>query len=163
MGVAACGTYCGVGSGWATFGGVYADTLAKVPSAAVTPSGVRFEPHNIWLLAAVETGLAGVALMTTGLLLALREAIRLPVGRRGPPLGALAGLLLSGALLSNLEFKYFWMVLIYAGLGVRIGQSDTAIADTAPRALDPATMTNDTTTARRTTAVLPISRSGETE
>lgn len=159
VGIAACGTYCGAGSGWGTFGDVYADTLPTVPQAGITASGVRFEPHNIWLLAAVETGLVGAVLMTVGLALALREAFRLPVGRRGPPLGALAGLLLSGFLLSNLEYKYFWMVLIYAGLGVRVDRSGTDIADTTPDAAEPETMANGDTPGLSSTTARPLSRS----
>jgi O-antigen ligase len=124
VGVAACMTHCAYGTGWGTFGLVYADTLPSVTNAAVTPSGVFFEPHNIWILAAVETGILGLLLMTTGLGLVVREAVRIPRAQRGPPMSALVGLLFSGLLLSNLEFKYFWMVLIYVALVYRVHRAE---------------------------------------
>ena len=128
VGYAACPSYCGTGSGWGTFGLVYANTLPTVPGAAVTPSGVYFQPHNIWILAAIETGVLGMALMTLGLALAVTEVLRVPKAVRAPPLAAMAGLLASGFVLSNLEFKYFWMVLIYCALFSRVhgGQKDQA-------------------------------------
>jgi hypothetical protein len=132
VGAAACTTYCDTGSGWGTFGEVYADTLPGVGEAAVTASGVFFQPHNVWLLAAVETGILGLVLMTTGLALAVREAVRLPAEVRGPPLAALLGLLTSGVLLSNLEFKYFWMVLIFAALVAGVHARTGGAGETAP-------------------------------
>lgn len=120
VGVAACPNYCGTGSGWGTFGLVYANTLPTVPGASITPSGVYFQPHNIWILAAIETGVLGLVLMTLGLALAVVEVLRLPKVVRAPPLAAVAALLASGFVLSNLEFKYFWMVLIYAALCSRV-------------------------------------------
>ena len=62
----------------------------------------------------------GLALMTLGLALAVAEVLRLPKAVRAPPLAAVAALLASGFVLSNLEFKYFWMVLIYAALSSRV-------------------------------------------
>jgi hypothetical protein len=64
----------------------------------------------------VETGFVGAGLMTLGLLLSAKEALSLPRAVRGPPLAALAALLVTAMLLSNMEFKYFWMVLIYVTL-----------------------------------------------
>ena len=138
VGFAACPSYCGTGSGWGTFGLVYANTLPTVPGAAVTTSGVYFQPHNIWILAGIETGIVGLGLMTLGLALAVTEVLRLPKAVRAPPLAALTALLASGFVLSNLEFKYFWMVLIYCGLCARVHVAErdrTARVAAAPNPL----------------------------
>jgi O-antigen ligase len=117
VGAHACASYCVIGSGWGTFGLVYAETLPHVPAAEVSGRGQEFyAPHNNWLQAMVETGFVGAGLMTLGLLLSAKEALSLPRAVRGPPLAALAALLVTAMLLSNMEFKYFWMVLIYVTL-----------------------------------------------
>lgn len=116
VGLAGCERYCAYGSGWATFPDVYEQTLPSVPEAEVLVQGTSYEPHNIWLLAAVEAGIAGLVVLSLGLALSVREAWRLPRGVRGPPLAALAGTLTTATFLSNFEFKYFWMVLIYVTL-----------------------------------------------
>lgn len=117
VGLHSCPDHCLMGSGWSTFGDAYAAELHDVPSADVSGRGQLYlEAHNIWILALVETGVLGFMLMTFGLSLSLREAIRLPAAMRGPPLAAVTALLVTAMLLSNLEFKYFWMVLVYISL-----------------------------------------------
>ena len=61
VGLAACSDYCGIGSGWGTFPDVYAETQATVPGARVlTGDEGSYQPHNLWLLAVVELGVAGL-------------------------------------------------------------------------------------------------------
>ena len=116
VGIHACQSVCLTGSGWGTFPRLYAQERASVPDVRVLRRGTAFEPHNIWLLAAVEAGFVGLVLLSAGLFLTLVDALRLPVGVRGPPIAALAGTLAAGFFLSNLEFKFFWMMLAYVAL-----------------------------------------------
>lgn len=127
----ACTEHCLTGSGWGTFGEVYARTLPSTPDARVNPRRTNFEPHNNVLLVAVETGVLGLLLVLLGLGLAVREALHPPAFRRGLPLAALLGLLTTGMLVGNLEFKYFWLVLMYVGLtsALRSGQAPAPGAD----------------------------------
>lgn len=114
--LAACPDYCPVGSGWGTFRLVYAETAASVPEARVLVGAGNYEPHNVWFLAAIELGVAGLLLLVLALGLTFREALRLPASLRGPPLSALAATVFAAFFLSNLEFKFFWMALIYVAL-----------------------------------------------
>ncbi len=116
IGLAACPDYCLQGSGWGTFPEVYGTYAPSVTSAKVLRRGTAFESHNVPLQLLVETGLVGLLLFLLGFALALRQAWRIPRSLRGPPLGALVGLLVTSCLLSNFEFKYFWLVLTYATL-----------------------------------------------
>lgn len=117
VGLAACPQYCAAGAGWGTFPEVYADTQASVPGARVLvgPQGT-YEPHNVWLLAVIELGLLGLALLAAGVMLSIRQAASLPASLRGPPLSALVGTIFAATFLSNLEFKFFWMALIMVAL-----------------------------------------------
>lgn len=132
VGVAACDTYCPTGAGWGTFPDVYEETQASVPDAAVQVRGSRFEPHNNWLLIGIETGVAGLLLLTLGFGLALFEGFRLPRRVRGAPLGALLGVMFTGVLLSNFEFKYFWFALVFVMLARHAVDQDGAPTGTAP-------------------------------
>jgi O-antigen ligase len=116
VGVHACRVYCLTGAGWGGFPTVYRDELVSVPEARVQPRGIAFEPHNIFLLAAVEAGGLGLLLVVVGLTAALVSAFRLPASMRGPPVAALLGTCVSSFFLSNLEFKFFWAVLAYAAV-----------------------------------------------
>jgi O-antigen ligase len=113
VGLSACSDYCLLGSGWGTFPEVYAARLESVPEARVLVRGSAFEPHNIWLLAAVESGVGGLLLMTSGLLLGLRKAWKLPKRIRAAPTAGLAGTILAALFLSNLEYKFFWFALAF--------------------------------------------------
>jgi len=117
VGLAACPTYCGSGSGWGTFPDVYAATQAKVPGAHVLVGDQgSYQAHNLWLLVVVELGVLGALLLAAGLAVSVHEALRLPEDLRGPPTAALAGLLVAVMFLSSMEFKFFWMVLIMIAL-----------------------------------------------
>jgi O-antigen ligase len=111
VGLAACPEYCGAGSGWGTFPDVYAQTQASVPGARVlTGQEGSYQPHNLWLLAAVETGVAGLLLLLLGLAASAFYAWKLPPEYRAAALGALTGLTVGVFFLSSMEFKMFWLV-----------------------------------------------------
>lgn len=112
LGLDACSQYCVLGSGWGTFPDVYQDEFVTNPRAG----GFRdegYRAHNIWLQAAVETGLLGAVLLVVAYALTLLTASRLPRDLRGPCVGALVGLAVASSLISNLIFKYFWLVPTY--------------------------------------------------
>jgi O-antigen ligase len=113
IGLHACSEYCLTGAGWGSFPTVYATELPEVPEARILYRGSSFEAHNIFLLVGVEAGAAGLVLLFLALGMALAGALRLPIDMRGPPLAALLGIVLSGFFLSNLEYKFFWAVLMY--------------------------------------------------
>jgi O-antigen ligase len=114
VGLAACAEHCAYGSGWGTFPGVYAETQATVAQARVLVGDQgTYQPHNLLLLSLIELGLLGALLLMAGLLVGVVEAWRLPASLRGPPLAAIAGLLVALQFLSSMEFKIFWMVVIY--------------------------------------------------
>jgi O-antigen ligase len=111
VGLAACSEYCGTGSGWGTFPDVYAETQAAVPGARVlTGQEGSYQPHNLALLAAVETGVAGLVLLLLGLAASGYYAWKLPPEYRPAALGALMGLVVGVLFLSSMEFKMFWLV-----------------------------------------------------
>lgn len=116
VGAHACRLYCLEGAGWGGFPIVYQQELAAVPEARIQERGRTFEPHNIFLLAAVETGILGLGLATLGLVLAVISAFRLPRAMRAPPAAAVVATLLSSFFLSNLGYKFFWAVLIYVAV-----------------------------------------------
>lgn len=135
VGLAACPEYCTFGAGWGTFPDVYADTQASVPEARVLVGAGAYEPHNVWLLAAVELGLPGLLLLTAGLAVGIVEAVRLPGGLRAPPLSGLVATIVAATFLSNLEFKFFWMALILVVLSRNLASSEAADrAGSAPEA-----------------------------
>jgi O-antigen ligase len=111
VGLAACNQYCATGSGWGTFPDVYAETQASVSGARVLtgPQG-SYQPHNLALLAAIETGVAGLLLLLLGLGACAYYAWKLPAEYRPAALGALVGLVVGVFFLSSMEFKMFWLV-----------------------------------------------------
>lgn len=117
VGLAACTNYCGYGSGWGTFPNVYADTQASVPGARVLRGEEgSYQAHNLWLLVSVELGVVGLALFSLGLVACAVAAFRLPVEHRVSAVGAVVGLTVGVFLLSSLEFKMFWLVLMLVAL-----------------------------------------------
>ncbi|RFU21276.1 O-antigen ligase family protein [Geodermatophilus marinus] len=134
VGWQACLDHCATGAGWGSFPRVYADQLSSVPEARVLHRGTTWEAHNIFLLAVVEVGVAGVLLVLLGLGLALRSAVRLPPSLRAPPLATLLGTVLSSFFLSSLNFKFFWIVLAYVAVSetVAITAREHTVID-APR------------------------------
>lgn len=125
VGLAACPQYCTVGSGWSTFPDVYAETQATVPGAKVlVGKGGSYQPHNVWLLIAVELGIPGLLLFGAGVATTFYEALRLPNSLRGPPMAGLLGTLFAAFFLSNLEFKFFWMAFIVVALSRNLVEAE---------------------------------------
>ena len=116
VGARACPLYCFIGAGWGAFPTVYEQRLASTPEARVQPRGAMFEPHNIFLLAAIEMGLPGLLLLIVGLAVSLGSAMNLPARLRGPPMAALLATMVSSFFLSNMKFKFFWAVLAYVAI-----------------------------------------------
>lgn len=125
VGLNSCPQYCLVGSGFGTFGEVYAQTLPRTPEAGAQRK-LNMNPHNILVGVVVEVGVIGLALMLIGLLLTLRESLSIAKGARAPAVAALSGVYLSGMFLGNFTFKYFWLALLYVGLLVAV-QDDSEL------------------------------------
>lgn len=113
VGLYACHIYCLTGSGWGTFPRVYQMEQSKVSDARVLARGVAYEAHNIWILISVEAGIPGLLLALLGLLFALRDTYRLPRSLRGPPLAGFVATIMAAFFLSNFDYKFFWMTLMY--------------------------------------------------
>lgn len=117
VGLAACADYCGIGSGWGTFPDVYAETQATVPGARVlTGEEGSYQAHNLWLLAIVELGVAGLLLLLIGLGISLYYALKLPADYRPAAVGSMMGLIVGLFFLSSLEFKMFWLACMLVSL-----------------------------------------------
>jgi O-antigen ligase len=121
VGLLACEKHCWVGSGWGTFEHVYNETLGLGPGS--TGKNLHNKAHNIWVRTAVEAGFLGVILMTLALIMTAHEVLRLPPALRGPPLAGLVGVAFSNGFLSNIDFKYFWLAIIYCTLVVLAHES----------------------------------------
>lgn len=104
-----------------------------------TTGGVqlRLESHNILLGAAVELGLLGLGVLVAGLTLTMLDAARASRQRSRAALSAVAGVLLANMLVSNVEFKYFWLALTYttiiSGLSQREVHTHKAITTPSVR------------------------------
>lgn len=109
-----CDRFCLSGSGFGTFPSVYQDALHSEPTAR----GIDrpFVAHSIWVGALIETGALGALLLVAALALVARDLLALPIEARASPLAGFVGVLVASTFLSTLGFKYFWMVLMYAGL-----------------------------------------------
>jgi hypothetical protein len=123
-----CDSYCWSGSGIGTFPTVYQDTLHSEPSARGLDR--PFVAHSIWIGALIETGITGLLLLLLALALVARDLLKLPNDVRAAPLAGFVGVLIASTFLSTLGFKYFWMVMMYAGL--------TTLARERLRAVQPA-------------------------
>jgi O-Antigen ligase len=128
VGLQACPRYCPLGAGWNTFPDVYVQTQSFTPGASVLvgPQGT-YEPHDLWLLAVIDAGVAGLVLLALALGASLADAMRLPATLRGPPLSALVGVLVGTVFLSSLDFKFFWMTLIMVALNANVAASEAAL------------------------------------
>jgi O-antigen ligase len=111
IGARECLEVCWSGAGIGTFPYVHERGLLRQPD--VVSREHRFQAHNVPLQAVVEVGLLGLALLVAVLVLTGRLVLRLPRRLRGPPLAGLAGVLVANLFLSNLDFKYFWLMLTY--------------------------------------------------
>lgn len=114
IGLDACTEHCWTGSGWSTFSDVFSERF--INDADTLRSRVEVGPHSIWLRTPIEAGWLGFAVLLAALASSWRLLKRLPHAWRGPPRAALLGLLVTNSLLSNLDFKYFWLTLMYLGL-----------------------------------------------
>ena len=137
VGLRACSTYCIAGSGAETFPDVYAATLFTNPDL-VAHGTENYKAHNLWLAFLVEEGVAGVALGAIAFALVFADLRRVADRRRrAAPAAAVVALLASNVFLNNFAFKYFWLVLIYAGMVALVhGRSDADRAPTAAGTLD---------------------------
>lgn len=102
--------------GWGTFPEVHERALLTDPAAH--GNRLRLEAHNVWIGTLIEAGLVGLVLLVFGLVVTVRGVLSLPRRVRGPPLAALAGLILTNSFLGTIEFKYFWLVLLYGAVAV---------------------------------------------
>jgi O-antigen ligase len=116
VGLSACPDECWTGAGLGTFPSVYEERSLRAPDAQYLRQGADYEPHNVWLLLLVETGGLGLACAGLATVALFREVLRVARPHRAPALGALTGLLVTGFFLSNLSFKYYWLVITYASL-----------------------------------------------
>ena len=112
--LAECPRYCWAGSGLGTFPDLFEDAVIANPR--ISGYELRYEAHSLWFGTAIEVGLPGLLLLLAALATLIGALWRLPRDARAAPLAALVALLVANSLLSNLEFKYFWLVLIYATL-----------------------------------------------
>ena len=88
-----------------------------MPGARVlTGEEGSYQPHNLWLLAVVELGVAGFVLLTLGLAVGAYQALKLPPDYRPAAVGAVVGLAVGVLFLSSLEFKMFWLALMLVTL-----------------------------------------------
>jgi len=126
VGANACHLYCLFGAGWGAFPEVYAEQLTSTPEARIQERGSTFEPHNIYLLALIELGLPGLLLLVAGLAVSLASAWRLPAAMRAPPMAALLGTMASSFFLSNMKFKFFWIVLAYVAVSEAVAAASRA-------------------------------------
>jgi len=138
VGISACAEYCATGAGWGTFPIVYADVQASVPGARVLYGDGAYQAHNIWLLVLIELGVVGVILLLWALFANLRQAARLPPTLRGPPMSALIAVLFALSFLSSLEFKFFWILLIFLAINRNVAtlESDVGVTDNVDRGVD---------------------------
>ncbi len=137
VGLAACADYCGMGSGWGTFPDVYAATQATVPGARVlTGEEGSYQPHNLWLLAVVELGIAGLLLLAVGMAVSIYQAFKLPDQYRPAAVGAMVGLVVGVFFLSSMEFKMFWLALMLVALYRNVASAEELAAAAAGRAAE---------------------------
>jgi O-antigen ligase len=115
VGLRSCSRYCLAGSGAETFKAVYEETLFTNTDLAGHGTA-SYKAHNLWLALLVEEGVAGVALLAVGFAVLFADLRRVPWARRAAPVAALVALLVSNMFLNNIGFKYFWLVVTYAGL-----------------------------------------------
>jgi O-antigen ligase len=116
VGVHACRLYCLQGTGWGGFPEMYREELMSVSDARIQERGSTFEPHNIFLLAVIETGVLGLIIVVVGFGVALYSSLKLPPSLRAPPVAAVLATVVSSFFLSNFSFKFFWAVLIFAAV-----------------------------------------------
>lgn len=118
LGLRSCEQHCIVGSGWSTFPSVYREEFRQAADVGGF-RGEGYRAHNIWLQALVETGLVGFTLLVAAWVALLRQALRIDRSVRAVPLAALAAMAVASSLVSNLTFKYVWLVPMFLGFAAR--------------------------------------------
>ena len=118
VGREACADHCARGTGWGTFREVFTTYFLDEPDTDRVRTSVG--PHSIWLQVPVEAGWLGALVLLVALGLTYQSTRWVPPERRGVPIAALSGLLITNTFLSNLDFKYFWLVLMYVAWAVAV-------------------------------------------
>lgn len=113
LGLSACEDHCLTGAGLGSYLQIHEDKFLTEASAEGFRASLK--AHNIWLQAGVETGVLGIVTLAAIFVLTLSGLAAVSRDRLGPPLAGVLGLLVTNAFLGNVPFKYFWLVLIYAG------------------------------------------------
>lgn len=115
-GLRACPRYCVQGAGWGTFGHVYEETLLSTPASVPFGRSTRAQAHNMWIGTIMEGGILAVALLAAVFVFTVSDLQAVPRDVRAPAVAAVIGLLVTNMFLSTQDFKYFWLVLMYAAL-----------------------------------------------
>jgi exopolysaccharide production protein ExoQ len=137
IGLASCEDYCLHGSGWSTFNVVHARGLLESPERTGWVFG--YGAHNVWLQVLIEIGVVGLTLFLVALAISYRELARLPASWRGPPMAALSALLASNIFIANLDFKYFWLTLLYVNLSITAAAQPVGAGGSRPTDATPTT------------------------
>ena len=112
LGLRSCEDHCVLGSGWGSFPAVYREEFREAADVGGF-RGEGYRAHNIWLQALVEAGVAGFVVLVAAWAALLRQALRLPASRRSAALAIVVGMAVASSLVSNLTFKYLWLVPMY--------------------------------------------------
>lgn len=115
-GMRACPRYCLQGSGWGTFSPVYEETLLNTPGSTPFGRSTSAEAHNMWIGTIIEGGVLAVVLLGSVFVFTLSDLRAVPRDVRAPAVAAATGLLVTNMFLSTQDFKYFWLVLMYAAV-----------------------------------------------
>lgn len=122
VGLRSCSDTCLMGNGVGTFGNAYRDVYYT--DLTVTGFGDKlWAAHNTFLSMLIEGGVVGAGLLLGTFLVLIWNLARLPPSWRGPPLAAVAALIASNMLVTNLNFKYFWLTITYATITVQTYRS----------------------------------------
>ncbi len=70
----------------------------------------------MWIGTVVEGGILAVVLLGAVFVFTVSDLQAVPRDVRAPPLAAVIGILIANMFLSTQDFKYFWLVLMYAAL-----------------------------------------------
>lgn len=108
----ACPDHCLLGAGYDTFPDLNRSVYLSDPAASANRP--RYEAHSIWIESLLELGVAGLLTLAFALATMAGDLLRMPQHARRGSLAALLALVFTNSFVSNLSFKYFWLVLMYA-------------------------------------------------